>query len=202
MDNFFTSPKLLRYLKSKGIAATGTVRVNWMENAPLKNMKSMKKEKRGSFDVVTDILSTITAIRWKDNKVVNGLSTYTDAYVKRFCHSGKKKVDVEQPNIIREYNKSMRGVNPMDQNIAAYMINIRSKKWCWPLFRFVIDVSVNNAFQLYWMKEVEGGEKKLDALRFRRAIVDAYFRLYLQNKSFEMLFHGSRKLHHPANNLH
>ena len=149
MDNFFTSPKLLRYLKSKGIAATGTVRVNWMENAPLKNMKSMKKEKRGSFDVVTDILSTITAIRWKDNKVVNGLSTYTDAYVKRFCHSGKKKVDVEQPNIIREYNKSMRGVNRMDQNIAAYMINIRSKKWCWPLFRFVIDVSVNNAFQLY-----------------------------------------------------
>ena len=86
-------------------------------------------------------------------------------YVKRFCHSAKKKVDIEQPNIILEYNKSMRGVDRMDQKIAAYMINLRSKKWWWPLFRFVIDVSVNNAFLLYRMKEV-GGEKKLDALGF------------------------------------
>ena len=51
------------------------------------------------------------------------------------------------------------------------------------------------------MKEVGGGEKKLDALDFRRAIVDAYLRLYRRNKSFEMLLRGSRKLHHPAKNL-
>ena len=132
MDNFFTSPKLLRYLKSKGIAATGTVRVNRMENTPLKDMKSVQKEKRGSFNVVTDSSSNIRAIRWKDNKGVNGLSTYTCKepmqYVKRFCYSAKKKVDIEQPNIIREYNKSMGGVDRMDQNIAAYIINLRSKK--------------------------------------------------------------------------
>ena len=35
MDNFFTSPSLLRLLKSKGIAATGTVRSNRTENSPL-----------------------------------------------------------------------------------------------------------------------------------------------------------------------
>ena len=205
MDNFFTSPKLLRYLKSKGIAATGTVRVNRMENAPLKDMKLMQKEKRGSSDVVTDVSSNITAVRWKDNKVVNCLSTFTGKEpmqsVKRFCHTEKKKVDIEQPNIIREYNKSMGGVDRMDQNIAAYMINLRSKKWWWPLFRFVIDVSVNNAFQLYRMKEVQAGERKLDALGFRRSIVDAYFRLYRSNKSFETLFRGSRRLHNPAENL-
>ena len=118
MDNFFISPKLLRYLKSKGIAATGTVRVNRIENVPLKDMKLMQKEKCGSFDVVTDISSNVTAIRWKDNKFVNGLSTYTGKepmpYVKRFCHSAKKKVDIkyhEQPKIIRKYNKSMRVKN-------------------------------------------------------------------------------------------
>ena len=153
MDNFFTSAKLLRYLKSKGIAATGTARVNQMENAPLKDMKSMQKEKHGSFNVVTEISSNITAIRWKDNKVVNGLSTYTGKepmqYVKEFCYSAKKKIDIEQPNIIHEYNKSVGGVDRMDQNIAVYMVNLRSRKWWWPLFRFVIDVSVNNAFQLY-----------------------------------------------------
>ena len=159
MDNFFTSPKLLRYLKSKGITATGTVRVNRMENTPLKDMKSVQKENRGSFNVVTDSSSNIRAIRWNDNKGVNGLSTYTCKepmqYVKRFCYSAKKKVDIEQPNIIREYNKSMGGVDRIDRNIAAYIINLRSKKWWRPLFRFVIDVSVNDAFQLYRMKEVE-----------------------------------------------
>ena len=142
-----------------GITATGTVRVNRMENTPLKDMKSVQKENRGSFNVVTDSSSNIRAIRWKDNKGVNGLSTYTCKepmqYVKRFCYSAKKKVDIEQPNIIREYNKSMGGVDRIDRNIAAYIINLRSKKWWRPLFRFVIDVSVNDAFQLYRMKEVE-----------------------------------------------
>ena len=36
MDNFFSSPNLLRILKAKGIAATGTVRINRVENAPLR----------------------------------------------------------------------------------------------------------------------------------------------------------------------
>ena len=40
MDNFFTSPNLLRYLKTKGIAATGTVKVNRVENAPLKSVNT------------------------------------------------------------------------------------------------------------------------------------------------------------------
>ena len=36
MDNFFTSPNLLRILKAKGIAATGTVRIKRVENPPLR----------------------------------------------------------------------------------------------------------------------------------------------------------------------
>ena len=179
MDNFFTSPKLLRHLQSKGVAATGTVRFNRMENAPLKDMKLLQKEKRGTSDVVTDTSSNITAVRWKDDKIVNALSTFTGREpvmkVKRFCHSEKKKIEIEQPNIIHEYNKSMGGVDSMDQNIAAYMVNLRSKKWWWPFFRFVIDVSVNNAFSLQRSKELNAGEKRLDALGLRRAIVDANF---------------------------
>ena len=37
------------------------------------------------------------------------------------------------------------GVDRIDQNISAYMINLRTKKWWWPLVRFVADVAVNNA---------------------------------------------------------
>ena len=38
MNNFFTSPELLRHLSSKQIATTGTVRANRMENAPLQDL--------------------------------------------------------------------------------------------------------------------------------------------------------------------
>ena len=48
-----------------GVAATGTVRANQIENAPLRDMIRMNKETRGSSDVVTDVSLNITAERWK-----------------------------------------------------------------------------------------------------------------------------------------
>ena len=51
----------------------------------------------------------------------------------------------------------MGGVDRMDQNIVAYMINLQSKKCWWPLLRFVLD-------QLYCMRSLNQGEKRLDAL--------------------------------------
>ena len=153
MDNFFTSPSLLRLLKGNGMAATGTVRANRTENTPLQAVDDMKKEARGSSDVVNDNKSNVTLVRWKDNKVVTVASTlYGKEPMKRAPRYIKDKggrVEIDQPDFISVYNKTMGGVDRMDQNIGAYMINIRSKKWWWPLFRFCVDLAVNSAFQLY-----------------------------------------------------
>ena len=62
MDNFFTSPNLLRILKAKGIAATETVRINCVENAPLRPIKEIEKLERGASDVVTDKNSNLTLV--------------------------------------------------------------------------------------------------------------------------------------------
>ena len=117
---------------------------------------------RGTSGVVTDVSLNITAVRWKDNKILNALSTFTGKEpmqsIKRFCKKQKKQGDIEQPNTINIYNKSMGRVDRMDQNIVAYMINLRSKKRWWPLFRFVLDVSVNNALHLYRMRNLHQGE--------------------------------------------
>ena len=63
-----------------------------IENAVLRDMVKMNKQKRGSSDVVT-VSWNITAVRWKDNKVVNAVSTFTVKQpiqkVKRYCHRGK-----------------------------------------------------------------------------------------------------------------
>ena len=76
MDNFFTSTGLLRYFREQSIAATGTVRTCRLENPPLKSVDEMSKMEKGSSDVAVQTSSNIAAIRWKDNKVVNVLSTY------------------------------------------------------------------------------------------------------------------------------
>ncbi|CAB4065371.1 unnamed protein product [Lepeophtheirus salmonis] len=54
MNNFFTSLRLLRLLKENVIAATGTLRANRTENAPLIAIDEMKKGSRGISDVVND----------------------------------------------------------------------------------------------------------------------------------------------------
>ena len=86
MDNFFTSPSLLRILKAKDIAATGTVRINRVENAPLRSIKEMEKLERGASDVVTDKNSNLTLVRWKDNKVVTVASIFVRKMSVRKAH--------------------------------------------------------------------------------------------------------------------
>ena len=65
----------------------------------------------------------MTAVRQKDNKVVNAASTFTGKqpiqHVKRYFHREKRKVNIEQTNIINQYNMSLRGVDCMDQNVLA-----------------------------------------------------------------------------------
>ena len=130
MDHFFASPSLLKLLKGNGMAATGTVRANRTENAPLQAVDDIKKEARGSSDVVNDSKFNLTLVRWKDNKVVTVASIlYGKEPMKRARHYIKDKggrVEIDQPNSISVYNKTMSGVDRMDQNIGAYMINIRS----------------------------------------------------------------------------
>ena len=62
MDNFFTSAKLLRELKMKDMAGTGTVRVNRTEKTQLKAVEEMKKLPIGSHDVVVDAKSNIILV--------------------------------------------------------------------------------------------------------------------------------------------
>ena len=43
-------------------------------------------------------------------------------------------------------NEFMRGTDRMDQNVNCYRVNIRMKKWWWPKFSWLLDVTVENAW--------------------------------------------------------
>ncbi|XP_036332246.1 piggyBac transposable element-derived protein 3-like [Rhagoletis pomonella] len=151
MDNYFTSLPLLDEIIKLGHDATGTIRANRVEKAPLKDPKTMKRTIRGSYNQCTDTLSNITLVRYNDNNIVTVASTQSGVEpigkVKRYCE--KQKKDIDQPRCIINYNKYMGGVDRLDQNVGCYRISIRLKRWYWQLLMFPINVCVNNAYQLY-----------------------------------------------------
>ena len=63
----------------------------------------------------------------------------------------------------------------MDQSIDNYRMGVRSKKWWWPVFAFIIDASLHNAWQLHRKGD---NNSPLDYLRFTRRIVQFYLQKY------------------------
>ena len=66
-------------------------------------------------------------------------------------------------------------VDRMDQNVPKNQIAMRCKKWYWCLISYMLDVSINNAWQL---QKICNNEKPMDMLQFRRYIVKTYFSQY------------------------
>lgn len=167
-DNFFTCIPLLSELENRGLKATGTVRENRTGKCPLSDSKKMKKTTRGTFELARSD-NGIIICKWNDNSVVNvasnSLQVYPTNLVKRYSHKEKRKVNIEQPSIIKTYNINMGGVDRCDQNISLYRISIRGKKWYFPLICHCIDMALQNAWQLH---RINMGDK--DQLSFRRAV--------------------------------
>ena len=179
IDNFFTSPRLLDYLKELNISVTGTVRANRMEKCPLKEPEKLKKDVRGTYDHRLDKKSCMLAVRWNDNNVVtmlsNSFSVEPLTQVKRWSAAEKKHVLIPMPNLIAQYNRFMGGTDRMDQNIAKFRINIRIKKWWWALFCFAIDASLQNAWQLY-RDSAAAQHRQLTLVQFRRDVAMTYIK--------------------------
>ena len=180
-DNLFTSLPLLDRLAAEGFGATGTLRMNRTKKAPLKNPKDLLKTPRGSHYFLQDETSGSVIVQWHDSNIVtlasNCHSVEPLGQARRWSHKEKKIVTISQPHTIAAYNKYMGGVDRLDQNVATYRISIRTKKWWWPLFSFLISATVNNAWLLYRDTETYKTDK-LDLLEFTRRIVNAYLQKY------------------------
>jgi hypothetical protein len=70
----------------------------------------------------------------------------------------------------------MGGVDRFNQNLACSMIQHRTKKLYWPVFRFCVDLAVQNAFELYQLQKKIPGIPEYDLLSFRREIVQLYMK--------------------------
>nr|CAH7762980.1 unnamed protein product [Callosobruchus chinensis] len=67
----------------------------------------------------------------------------------------------------------MGGTDQMDANLNVYRIGVRGKKWWWPIFTWLVDVSIQNA----WILQKSDG-RNMSLLEFRRQIAQCWLTRY------------------------
>ncbi|XP_039967835.1 piggyBac transposable element-derived protein 3-like [Bactrocera tryoni] len=108
----------------------------------------MSKYERGtSREYVASIYGVdVTSLSWKDNKIVNLVSTYigmkpilmigqnedlpaTSSSIKRYDKKDKTFKMISCPEIIKEYNRHIGGVDLLDSCMGRHKITMKSRKW-------------------------------------------------------------------------
>ncbi|XP_049799909.1 piggyBac transposable element-derived protein 3-like [Schistocerca nitens] len=117
-DNWFTSYNLISALKNYGILAVGTVRPTRLKGCNLKADSELKKRGRGSYDYRTETERNTIALKCKSSRTSETWSV-----------GERKYIDVPRPDIVREYNRSMGGVDLHDMLVALYRSNIGVKRF-------------------------------------------------------------------------
>ena len=154
----------------------------------------MKKKARGTYCHAKENDSGCILVRWNDNSVVTlasncyGVNPVRSA--SRWSNAEKKRISIDQPDVVYQYHQFIRGVDRLDENIAKVRLAIRMKTWWWPMFSWLLNVSVNNAWQTYRMLARSQQLESLDLLSFTRRIVLTYVREPIQ---FIQRFKTSRR---------
>ena len=147
-DNYFLSPGLLEWMTKRRLGLTGTIRRNRLGETP----RLLVENKVGCYKSVVSKEHQIIYSTWIDRKALTIASNHFGCEPLQQVTVGRgtaKKV-VSKPQSVVKYNENMGGVDLMDFYLAVYRARIRSNKWYWPLFSWVLMVSLIAAWKL-WM---------------------------------------------------
>ena len=132
LDNWFLTISLMQNINKEGILATATFWLNRTGHCPLSASRELKQQGRGNLDYCPDQNSGFHFGKWYDNKSALIGSHYAgveaSTTVERFDVMEKEKAKVSCPEMIKEYNKSMGGIDLADMLISLYRTKINERK--------------------------------------------------------------------------
>ncbi|CAK1592496.1 unnamed protein product [Parnassius mnemosyne] len=182
-DNFYTSIPLVTYLAKEGIYCLGTIQSNRIPNNKLPDKKTLMKKTvpRGHYEEqVANVDGVdISAVVWKDNRPVTLLSAYTGSLpittISRYDKVTKQRVQINCPQVIKDYNSHMEGVDLLDSFIGRYHITRKSRKWTNRLFFHLLDMTIINSWLLYkrTLKQVNSTTKPMNLCNYRLELANA-----------------------------
>ncbi|CAI9533890.1 unnamed protein product [Staurois parvus] len=142
-DNFYTSPELYEVLLQNRTDAYGTVRAN------RRNLPSMfGKNKLKSGELVAWQKGKMIALRWQDKKDVCLMSTIHNASTVMVQTKGGK--NIQKPQVVMDYNKTMGGVDRADQAMTFYpAMRKQQRKYYKKIFRHLLEQCLWNAYVLF-----------------------------------------------------
>lgn len=178
-DNYFSTFNVFEILAQKQIFAAGTIRIDRFSKPPFSSDAEMHKKGRGCCEELVSSNGLVTCVKWYDNKCVALASNYVGVgkpdTALRFDKSSKQKISINRPQIVREYNINMGGVDLMNQMISYYRISIRSKKWTLRMIAHFIDFTIVQSWNEYRIdceKSAIPKRQVMDLLAFRMRLAD------------------------------
>lgn len=143
MDNYYNSVRLAHELLERKTYVTGTLRKNRKNNPPQVVSKKLKKSETTS--LFSD--SGICVLKWNDRREVLMISSeFSPDLVDVTDRRGRV---VQKPEMVAEYNKSMGGIDHMDQLLAYYPIERKCMKWYRKVAIHIFHLILTNSYILF-----------------------------------------------------
>ena len=85
---------------------------------------------------------------------------------RRWSKKDSRYITVKRPNIVREYNAYMGGIDLIDKMISYYRMNIRTNKWTVKTIIHLFDLGIANAWIQYRDDRRALGDRPKSILKF------------------------------------
>lgn len=172
-DNYFTNFSLVQILHSSlGVKCIGTVQPNCTGGAPYMADKDLMKRGRGACDY-----RSAGGVKWFDNKCVNLLSSACGIMpswtVKRWSKESSPKIAIPCPSRIPAYNEHMGGIDLSGMLVHLYKTPAKSRRWCIPLFRYILDLCIANSWLVHKRDCGLLNQKLMSLKRFHLAVAQS-----------------------------
>ena len=181
LDNLYTEPYLLLALYENKTDSFGTLRKK--KGLPRDFWLWKPQKGIGIPPMIKYHDEKLMVMRWNDcyktkkKKIVSMLST---RHVGELVGTGKvhyaTKDEIIKPDAIRDYNKSMGGVDTLSRVIIPYSIQKRGIKWYRKIGELFFDISMYNAF-IVWRKL--NPQRKESNLDFRMELIKTIIQYHL-----------------------
>jgi hypothetical protein len=169
-DNWFGSLKVVRDLLAAGTGYIGTVRRRRVD-FPIDFFVPKNALKRGEHIIHQHTVDpSITATAWGDRNVVFLVSSVNSPIksirVKRHVE-GYERVEVAAPQVVGDYQHSMRGVDRLDQQTNSKRPGGSTKRWWVAMAWGIVNLIVHNAYVLHRELSTAADERPLTNFAFR-----------------------------------